>query len=668
MSKLQIPNFDLQPDHIVEQLRSLLKSNQAEITMLCEQEQPSWQNFIAPIEMLDNTLSQFFSPLSHLNSVCNTDALREAYNGCLPLLSEYSTDLGQSKPLLASYQKIKDSPEFSHLSIAQQKVIDNALRDFTLSGIDLPAEKQFRYKTISARISELITNFEENILDSDNAWQKQITDVTKLQGIPAHRIQLAQEAAQAKSNDGYLLTLDFPCYYDVVTFANSAALREELYQAYTTRASDQSALFAQYDNQPIINELLALREEKSKLLGYANYAELSLVCKMADTPAQVDNFLNTLIKKVKEPAKQDLEQLESFAGCELQPWDTSYYSEKLRQERYAISQEEIKPYFPVNHVLEALFTISNKLFSIHLKDITDTLRPAQTWHKDVRFYEIYDANDTLIGGIYMDFFARENKRGGAWMNDVIGRFKQANGEIQLPIAFLTYNFAPATADKSALLTHDDVVTLFHEFGHCLQHLLTQIDYLDVSGINGVAWDAVEFPSQFMEAWCWQPESLRLLSSHVDTGESLPTSMVEKLVAAKNFQAGLFLLRQLEFALFDITLYSQYKPQKDYVQQTLNTIRQHVAVIQPPQYNRFQNSFSHIFAGGYGAGYYSYLWAELLARDAFSAFKGDIFNAELGQRFKETVLGLGGSLAPEVVFEKFMDRAPDSESLLGYYGL
>ena len=663
MSKLKISNFDLQPEHIVEQLGSLLKNNQAEIMRLCEQEQPSWQNLIAPIEKLDNTLSQFFSPLNHLNSVCNTDALREAYNSCLPLLSEYSTDLGQSKPLLAAYQKVKDSVGFTHLSVAQQKIINNALRDFTLSGINLPAKKQLRYKAISARISELTTKFEENILDSVNAWQKQISDVAELQGMPAHRIQLAQEAAQAQGMEGYLLTLDFPCYYDVVTFSDSAVLREELYQAYTTRASDQSALFAQYDNQPIINELLALRDEKSKLLGYENYAELSLVCKMADTPAQVDNFLNSLIKKVKEPAKQDLKQLENFAGCELQPWDTSYYSEKLRQERYAISQEEIKPYFPVNHVLEALFNISNKLFSIHLKDITDTLRPAQTWHKDVRFYEIYDANDKLTGGIYMDFFARKNKRGGAWMNDVVGRFKQANGKIQLPIAFLTCNFSPATSNKPALLTHDDVVTLFHEFGHCLQHLLTQIDYLDVSGINGVAWDAVEFPSQFMEAWCWQPESLQLLSSHVDTGESLPLDMIEKLVAAKNFQAGLFLLRQLEFALFDITLYSQYNPQQDYVQQTLNTIRQDVAVMQPPQYNRFQNSFSHIFAGGYSAGYYSYLWAELLARDAFSAFKG-----ELGQRFKETVLGLGGSLEPEVVFEKFMGRSPDSEALLGYYGL
>jgi oligopeptidase A len=661
---LQTINFTLQPAELAAQLTEHLTKSRQRIKHLATQSHPSWDNFILPMDALGDELSQFWSPVGHLNSVCNSEALREAYNACLPLLSDYYTDLGQNADLFAAYQRLQTRDDFAQLSASQQRIIELALRDFRMSGIDLNAADKKTYKKIAARLSEISTQYENHIIDASKAWSKLIADPKQLQGVPAPRLQAMQDAAKAKQQTGYLATLDFPCYYDIVTYADNASLREELYQAYCTRASDQGPNAGEFDNGPLMLETLQLRQQLASLLGYANYADMSLVPKMAESAEQVDQFLQNLAKKVSSKAKQDITQLQEFSGrADLQSWDVAYYSEKLREEKYAISQETLKTYFPTEHVLSGLFGVIKKLYGIELraKDLPNL------WHADVQYFELYKG-ENIIGAVFMDLYARENKRQGAWMDGAISRHKLADGTIQLPIAYLTCNFAGATSETPALLTHGDVETLFHEMGHCLQHLLTEVEHLEVSGINNVPWDTVEFPSQFFESWAWQPESLRMLSKHYQTGECLPDEMIEKLIAAKNFQAGLFLIRQAEFALFDIAIHKQAKLDDSFVYDTLNAIRAQISVIKPPAYNRFANSFSHIFAGGYAAGYYSYLWAEVLARDAFSAFadKG-LFDAELGDKFRSTVLALGGSEKPEIIFEKFMGRAPDDEALLQAYG-
>lgn len=656
-------NFKLDLDSFSNKFNELLINLREKVTSLAAIETPSWDNFIVPLDDVSDALNQCWTPLSHLNSVANSPKIRDVYSSCLPLLSDYYTDLGQNAALFAAYQRLRNNPGYSDLSVIQQRVIELALRDFRLSGIDLNDDDKQCYKEIAARLSELTTQFENNIVDASAAWQKHITDVKQLAGVPEQRLQAMQAAASAKKMDGYLVTLDYPCYHDIITYADAASLRETIYQAFCTRASDQGPNAGEFDNTSLMHNILTLRQQMANLLGFEHYADLSLVPKMAASVSQAENFLHELAAKVKPKAIQDLAELQKFSGEEkLSAWDIAYYSEKMRQAEYALSQTEVKQYFPAEHVMQGLFTIINKLFGVQFKQ-QDL---ANLWNEEVRFYELLNSDGQCIGGIYCDLYARQEKRQGAWMDDAICRRQLSNGDIQLPIAFLNCNFAPATSTTPALLTHNDVETLFHEMGHCLQHLLTQINHLDVSGINNVAWDAVEFPSQFLESWVWQPESLQLISRHYKTGQTLPDALIEKMIAAKNFQSGLFLIRQIEFSLFDMQLHRQI--QNVNVQQTLQEIRNELAVINPPDYNRFANGFSHIFAGGYAAGYYSYLWAEVLARDAFSIFMRDgLFDQTAGERFKETVLGLGGSEEAEVVFEKFMGRKPDSNALLVAYG-
>ena len=660
---LQSIDFTINSKQLPKQLETLLDDNRAAIKSLLQQTVYTWDNFIQPLDNLNDKLNQFWSPVSHLNSVMNSDELRVAYNECLPLLSDYSTYLGQHQGLFDAYQQIKQSTAYDDFNQAQKAAIDYALRDFTLSGVALDDEAKGRYKAIATKLSELTTKFEENIIDANKAWFKHINNAHDLKGLPEQRIAAAKEAAASKKLDGYVLTLDIPCYMDVMTFADSQTLRKEFYDTYCTRASDKGPNASEFDNSELMQDILALRDEKAKLLNFKRYSDYSLAAKMADSPEVVQTFLSDLVSNVTPHAKADLTQLQEEYG-ELEPWDIPYYSEKYRQKHYAISQEEVRPYFPCDTVINGLFVVLKKLFGIHF--IAETV---PTWHKDVRYYTLRDNQDNLIGAIYMDLFARENKRGGAWMDEAICRRKLDDDSVQLPIAYLTCNFAAPTKECPALLTHNDVVTLFHEMGHCLQHLLTNIDVSDVSGINNVAWDAVEFPSQFLEAWCWQEKSLSLLSGHYQTGDALPANMIEKLIKAKNFQSGLHLIRQLEFASFDMYLHSHFENTKDFTQAVLDKIRKEISVIMPPAYNRFAHAFSHIFAGGYAAGYYSYLWAEVLARDAFDKFSGNhLFDSERGRLFKDTVLGLGGSETPSKVFELFMKRKPNPQALLGYYGL
>lgn len=643
---------------------------------------PTWETLVAPLEEQGDKLDQAWSPVSHLNSVRNNDELRQAYNASIALLTEYGTELSQNENLFKAYQQLANSDAYSQLSQAQQQAVNNALRDFRLGGVALNDEDKKRYAEIQQRLSELSNQFSNHVLDSTQAWFKHFATADGLAGLPESALAQAAQAAQKKSLDGYVITLDFPSYFAVIMYAENRALREEIYTANVTRATrnsqkttlqknnaDQKIEFtAEFDNTDIIAETLALRHELAQLLGFANYAERSLATKMAQSPQQVLEFLQALAQKSKPYAKHDYAELREFAnanGCaDLQAWDTTYYSEKLRVEKYSISQEELRPYFPAEKVISGMFDVVNRLFGIHVKQINEF----DSYHSDVRFYQIYK-NDIHIASFYLDLFARESKRGGAWMADARVRRKTAQG-LQLPVAFLTCNFTPPVGDTPSLLTHDEVTTLFHEFGHGIHHMLTQIDVAAVSGINGVAWDAVELPSQFMENWCWEPEAIPLISGHYQTGEPLPQNLLDKMLAAKNFQSGLQMLRQIEFALFDFRLHAEYDPKNPRsAQDVLQQVRNEVAVVQPPAFNRFENSFSHIFAGGYAAGYYSYKWAEVLSADAFSRFEEEgIFNATTGESFLREILQQGGSKTPMELFTKFRGREPSIDALLRHSGI
>ena len=629
---------------------------------------------IHPLEDLDDRLSRAWSPVSHMNSVLNSDALREAYNACLPKLSEYSTEMGQNQHLFQAYQSIKVSSEYETLDEAQKKIIDNALRDFHLSGIDLPEDKKNHYKDIKQRLSQLTTKYEENVLDATQAWDILIDDKSRLAGLPESALAMAKQAAEQREKTGWLFTLNFPSYYAVVTYADDRDLRAELHQAYVTRASDQGPNAGQWDNSEIMEEILALRHEAAQLLGYKNYAERSLATKMADDPERVIGFLMDLAKKSKPVAELELQELKDFAKAhfdvaELEPWDMTYYSEKLRQHTYAITQEELKPYFPETKVIPGMFEVVKKLYGISIKEV----KGIDIWHKDVHFYEIYDENNHLRGQFYLDLYTRENKRGGAWMDDCVGR-KHKSDDTQIPVAYLTCNLTSPIGDEPALFTHDEVITLFHEFGHGLHHMLTQVDYIGVSGINGVAWDAVELPSQFMENWCWEKEALALIARHYKTDKTLPDELYNKMYAAKNFQSGMQMVRQLELSLFDFRMHYEYDPtvesiRGERVQKILDEVRAEVAVFKPASYNRFQHGFSHIFAGGYAAGYYSYKWAEVLSADAFSLFEEQgIFDHTSGRKFLHQVLEQGGTREPMDLFVAFRGREPQIDALLRHSGI
>jgi len=681
MSELQInpligleglpPFSKIKPEYVVPALKHGIEQSRKAIDDVLAKGSYTWDDLVLPLEEADDKLSRMFSPVSHLNSVMNNDELREAYEQCLPLISEYSTFVGQHQGLYEAYNSLYNSEEFKTLTTAQQKTITNALRDFKLSGIALGADDQKRYGEISVRLSELASKFGNNVMDATLAWQKHITDESQLAGLPESALALASETAKSKDLDGWVFTLDFPSYLPVMTYADDRELRRETYTAFCTRASDQGPNAGEYDNSAIMSEELALRHELAQLLGFSSYAEKSLATKMAESPEQVFSFLEDLAAKSKPQAEQEVAELKAYAEqkhgiSELQAWDFGYYSEKLKQEKYAISDEVLRPYFPADKVLSGLFETVNRLFEITVKEVNDF----DSYHSDVRFFEIYDSSNTLRGRFYLDLYARDRKRGGAWMDDCMGRKVRANGELQTPVAYLVCNFNKAVGDKPALFTHDEVTTLFHEFGHGIHHMLTQVDAAPVAGINGVAWDAVELPSQFLENWCYDEEALSFISGHYETGEALPKELLDKLLAAKNYNSGMQMLRQIEFSLFDFKIHNDYNAgEQCQIQAVLDDVRSRTSVVKPPEFNRFQHGFSHIFAGGYSAGYYSYKWAEVLSADAFSKFEEEgIFNAETGQAFMQNILEKGGSEEPMELFKKFRGREPSVDALLRHSGI
>lgn len=666
------PFSQIKPEHVKPAVEQAIEACRAKIDEVLEgNTNPTWDNVVAPIEQIDDKLSRLWSPVSHMNSVMNSDELREAYESCLPILSEYGTWVGQHKGLYEAYKAIKASDAFNTLSQAQQKTIKDSLRDFELSGIGLPADEQHRYGEISKRMSELGSQFSNNVLDATMGWTKHITDEKELAGMPESALAAAKAAAEARELEGYLLTLDIPSYLPVLTYCDNQELRKELYEAYVTRASDRGPNAGKWDNTEIIAEQLKLRHEIARLLGFGTYSEKSLATKMAESPAQVLGFLNDLATKAKPQGEREVEELRQFAEkefgvTELNLWDIAYYSEKQKQHLFQFSNEELRPYFPESKVVSGLFEVLNRVFGMQIKE----REGVDTWHESVRFFDIFDSTDTLRGSFYLDLYAREHKRGGAWMDECRVRRTDLDGELQTPVAYLTCNFNKPVGGKPAMFTHDEVVTLFHETGHGIHHMLTKIDTGAVSGINGVPWDAVELPSQFLENWCWEEEALAFISGHYETGEPLPKEMLDKMLAAKNFQSAMFILRQLEFGLFDFTLHTEYDPDIGArVLETLAEVKSKVAVLPSLEWNRFSHSFGHIFAGGYSAGYYSYLWAEVLSSDAYSRFEEEgIFNKETGQSFLNNILEMGGSEEPMELFKRFRGREPEIDALLRHSGI
>jgi len=672
LENLELPAFSkIQPEHVEPAIDELLAHARSTIDRALQTGKPyRWDSLIAPIDEAEDRLNKAWSPVSHMNSVVNSDAMRNAYNACLEKLSAYATETGQNKALQQAYKAIRDSEEFSSLDRAQQKIIDNALRDFHLSGVDLPANEQTRYKDISQQLSKLASQFEENLLDATNAWHKHITHEQDLAGLPPSALAQARQAAEAAGKEGWLINLQFPSYLAIMTYADNRDLRREHYEAFCTRASDQGPHAGEWDNSELMERILALRHEKAQLLGFANYADYSLATKMAQSADDVIGFLEDLADKSWRQARRDLSELKEYAASEhglhdLQAWDIGYYSEKMRQHFYQLSQEEVKTYFPETKVVPGLFAIVERLYGLRISEIQDF----DTWHPDVKFYQILDDSGALRGRFYLDLYARAKKRGGAWMDDCVGRKRTAHG-LQTPVAYLTCNFTPPTGNDPALLTHDEVQTLFHEFGHGLHHMLTQIDHLGVSGINGVEWDAVELPSQFMENWCWEKDALSLIAGHYQTCEPLPDALFDKMLAAKNFQAGMMMVRQLEFSLFDFKIHQHFDPDKGgRIYPTLQQVREQVAVVKVPDFNRFAHSFSHIFAGGYAAGYYSYKWAEVLSADAFSLFEENgIFDRATGESFLHNILEQGGSSDAMTLFKNFRGREPNIDALLRHNGI
>ncbi|HAT8177921.1 TPA: oligopeptidase A [Legionella pneumophila] len=664
-----LPQFShIEIEHFKSHLDALLKNHLEEIDrLLKENHHYTWDDLIYPLDNLADELERFWSPFAHMHAVMDSEALRESYEACLPLLSAYDAAIGHNQDL---YEAIKSIDQHS-LNPAQKKIIVDSIQDFELSGVALSTANKKRFEAIQSRLAELSSKFENNVLDATHAYTIHITETERLVGLPEHALNTAKELAHEKGLDGFVLTLEYPCFQAVITHAEDRALREEMYQAYITRASDQGPHAGTFDNTPLIDEILSLRHEKAELLGFNNFAELSLATKMAASTNQVTEFIYDLISRTREKGKAEFRQLELFAQDKfnlspVNPWDVAYLSEKRRQDLYSLSQEELRPYFPQPKVMQGLFAIVKKLFGMSIEEIEDV----DVWHKDVQCYCIVDEFNQTRGYIYTDLFARPHKRNGAWMDSMQSRRKLENGTVQLPIATLTCNFAKPSANRPAMLSHDEVVTLFHEFGHCLHHILTQVDYLSGSGINGVEWDAVELPSQFFENWCWDEQALSLLTSHVDTGETLPSALYERLITAKNFQSAMAMLRQMEFALFDFRIHQEYQTGKaSFVAGILADVRSNTSVVPIVPYNRFQHSFSHIFGGGYAAGYYSYMWAEVLSSDAFARFEEEgIFNPKTGHDFLKSILEVGGSRKAADAFLEFRGRPATIDALLRHNGI
>ncbi|HMC13372.1 MAG TPA: M3 family metallopeptidase [Gallionellaceae bacterium] len=670
-----LPRFaEIKPEHVAPAVEQLLAENRALVArLLSNVASPTWDNFMQPLDDANERLSRAWGQVGHLNAVMNSPELREVYNASLPRITQYYAELGQNLGLFNKVKAIRSGAEFATLNSARQKIIENELRDFRLGGAELPEDQKARLLAIQEELAALSSKFSDNLLDATNAYTWLVEDEMELSGIPGDDLQAAREAARTTGKEGWLFTLKAPSYLAVMQYAHNRELRERMYRAYSTRASELDG--ASMDNTPLMTDILKLRAEEAKLLGFAHYAELSLVAKMANTPQQVTDFLRELARRARPFAERDLAELRNFAKTklnitELQAWDVSYASEHLRQQRYAFSEQEVKQYFPEDVVLPGMFKLVETLFGLSVR-----LSQAPLWHEAVRFFDILDADGKLVGQFYLDLYARNSKRGGAWMDDAITRRRigpdsQADRGIQTPVAYLNCNFSVPIGNKPALFTHDEVITLFHEFGHGLHHLLTQVEDLGVSGINGVEWDAVELPSQFMENFCWEWDVLQNMTRHVDSGEKLPRALFDKMLAAKNFQSGLQTLRQIEFALFDMRLHCDYDPNSaQTVQQLLDEVRRKVAVLFPPEFNRFPNSFSHIFAGGYAAGYYSYKWAEVLSADAYGLFEeSGILNHAVGNQFRSEILAMGGSRSAMKSFVAFRGREPSIDALLRHSGL
>jgi oligopeptidase A len=664
-----LPRFSqIKPEHVIPAIDQLLAENKALVDALAAAaDAPTWSTFVQPMEDANERLSRAWGPVSHLNSVMNSAELREAYNACLPKITQYYAEMSQNLALFAKFKALKVSVGYVLLNPAQKKIIDNELRGFRLGGAELPEDQKPRFLEIQEALARQSAKFEENLLDATNAFSLLITDAADLAGLPDDVIQAAHEAAARDGNSGWKFTLHAPSYMPIMQYADKRELREQIYRAYVTRASEFGT--PELDNTALIDQIVRLRREDAMMLGFASYAEESLATKMAETPQQVKDFLSELGARAKPYAERDMQELRDFARDELgladlQSWDATYASEKLRVARYAFSDQEVKQYFPESKVLPGMFKVVETIYGLDI-------RPAHAdmWHADVKFFDLRDRSGTLIGQFYLDLYAREHKRGGAWMDDALTR-RRKDGAIQTPVAYLTCNFSAPVGGKPALFTHDEVNTLFHEFGHGLHHLLTQIEDMGVSGINGVEWDAVELPSQFMENFCWEWDVLKHLTEHVDTKAPLPRALFDKMVAAKNFQSGLQTLRQIEFSLFDIRLHDDFDPASGKTAlQLLQEVRAQVAVMLPPDYNRFPNNFSHIFAGGYAAGYYSYKWAEVLSADAYSLFEENgVLSAEVGHRFWSEILGVGGSRPALESFVAFRGREPSMDALLRHNGM
>ncbi len=664
-----LPRFaSILPAHISPAIEALLVENRALIALLAAPSVPAtWEEFIAPLDDANERLGRAWGVVGHLHGVLDSPDLREAYNANQPAIVQYWTELGQNLALFDKYKELRASPSFTGLSRQQKKIVENEIRDFRLSGAELSDEKKLRYAVIMAELARLSTKFSENVLDATNAFSLTLKDAGEVAGIPDENLQAAAEAAEKAGESGWRFTLHAPSYMPVMQYADDRKLREAIYRAHVTRASEFGK--PEWDNTPLIAEILKLRNEAARLLGYRTHAEVSLVPKMAESPAQVIEFLDDLARKARPFAEKDWKELAAFAASELgiadlQAWDTAYASEKLRVSRYSFSDQEVKQYFPESKVMQGMFRVVETIYGVKID-----IEQAEAWDPAVSFYRICEPSGAVIGRFYVDLYARETKRGGAWMDEAITR-RLRGTQVQTPVAYLNCNFPSPVGGRSATFTHDDVITLFHEFGHGLHHMLTRVDYLGVSGIRGVEWDAVELPSQFMENFCWEWDVLSHMTTHAESGAAIPRALFDKMVAAKNFQSGMQMLRQVEFSLFDMQLHSDFDPNgSSTAQQLLDGIRKNIAVSIPPAWNRFPNNFSHIFSGGYSAGYYSYKWAEVLSADAYSAFEENgVLDPVTGARFRNEILAVGGSRSALESFKAFRGREPRVDALMRHSGM
>jgi len=660
-----LPAFDrIEAGHARPALEKVLAENRARLAELTAQTAPTFASLVVPVEELGYRLNRVWSPIGHLNAVANSDAMRGAYNECVPLLTAYASELGQNAELHAAYAYVREH-EADSLAATELKVVDNALRDFRLAGVALPAERKTRYREVMQRLAQLGTKFSENVLDAGKAYSRHVSDTAELAGLPANAVDRAAADAREAGQTGWLFKLDQPTYMTVMTGAESTPLRRDFYEAWVTRASELGPSAGRFDNGPIIAELLPLRHELAQLLGFANFADYALATRMAKSSHQVLAFLEDLAQRCLPAGRQEFADLEQFAGRKLNAWDIGFYSEKLQESRFKVSQEALRPYFPLPKVLAGLFTVTQRLYGINVRERENV----SVWHPSVRYYDLLDSHGQRVAGFYLDPYSRSEKRSGAWMDECVSAKALPTGTA-LPVAQLVCNFTAPVGAAPSLLTHDEVTTLFHEFGHGLHHMLTRVAYPSIAGINGVAWDAVELPSQFMENFVWRPEVLPLISAHVDSGETLPVDMLQRLLGTRTFNAALDTLRQVELASFDFELHANFDPAVGArVAETLAGVRRRVAVVPAAPFNRMASSFAHIFAGGYAAGYYSYKWAEVLAADAFEAFaEAGVFDGRTATRFRDSILARGGSLDAMEAFVRFRGRQPDVRPLLKQTGI